>query len=230
MGKGQKRNLKQDPIHDRYQNVTVVLRESTGRPGTPHSFFHSSYSVSIETEYEDSTKKSKTSTTTTTTSTKETLATGNHLTVHRHANGLCIVTLDTPIPPLSSIKYLVQPGSECSTAERRKRLSKLAKGQCATAVDGAVTPTTPLMELTDTNGAVTIVMAGVWGILIEINQNMSPALLERDPLLDGYLAVILPTGVFPLLTTRNEQSNHIAQVNVVKKESEVESTKPMKCP
>ena len=81
------------------------------------------------------------------------------------------------------------------------------------------------------NGSVMTVMAGVWGILMEINHNISAALLERDSLLDGYVAVILPAGVFPPLTTRNEQSNDTAQFNMVMKEQkrELESeSEPMK--
>jgi hypothetical protein len=40
----------------------------------------------------------------------------------------------------------------------------------------------------------------VWGTILErnhINLQQNPALLQHDPLLDGYLAVVLPTGPFP---------------------------------
>jgi hypothetical protein len=40
----------------------------------------------------------------------------------------------------------------------------------------------------------------VWGTILErnhVNLEKNPALLLQDPLLDGYLAVVLPTGPFP---------------------------------
>lgn len=195
MGKGKKRKLQHDPYQETYyDNVSVVAREPTGRPGTPHSFFQSSFDVVVSVSNSDQyTKTCKQED-----ATKERTATRIHnkLTVHRHANGLCIVTLGENISSdIVSVKYLVQPGSECSNAERRKRLSKVSKGNGN--VSGAVTPSTPIMELTDAAGTVISVLAGLWGLLIEINLNMSVELLERDSILDGYIAIILPTNAFP---------------------------------
>jgi hypothetical protein len=215
MGKGQKRKLQEGPSSSRaiYQNVTVVPRVSTGRPGTPHSFFESSHEVSIGSA---ATKRAKPDETTPTAA----IAVHSNLTVHRHANGLCIVTLgEKPPPSMVSVRYLLQPGSECSSAERRKRLFSLQKGKGN--VDGAVTPTTPMLELVDSRGTVLTVPAGIWGLLLEVNPNMSVQLLERDSLLDGYVAVILPTGIFPPPTddvsccdpARNEALDAIVKEN-----------------
>jgi hypothetical protein len=43
------------------------------------------------------------------------------------------------------------------------------------------------------------VVAGVWGTLLEVNTTAwsQKAFAPFDPLLDGYLAVVLPTGPFP---------------------------------
>jgi hypothetical protein len=40
-------------------------------------------------------------------------------------------------------------------------------------------------------------LCGVWGTVLEVNPNLSPDLLRKDPDLDGYVAVVLPTGPFP---------------------------------
>jgi hypothetical protein len=41
------------------------------------------------------------------------------------------------------------------------------------------------------------VLCGVWGTVIEVNANLSPELVRRDSALDGFLAIVLPTGPFP---------------------------------
>ena len=43
--------------------------------------------------------------------------------------------------------------------------------------------------------------ACVWGSILELNRSISPNVLANDPLLDGYLAIILPTGSFPPTTS-----------------------------
>jgi hypothetical protein len=215
MGKGQKRKLQEDPSKGIYQNVTVVPRVSTGRPGTPHSFFESSFDVSVGSA---ATKRAKPD---------ERIPTAGftvhgNLTIHRHANGLCIVTLgEKPPPGVTSVRYLLQPGSDCSSAERRKRLFSLQKGKGN--VDGAVTPTTPVLELIDSSGTVMTVPAGIWGLLLEVNPNMSVQLLERDALLDGYVAVILPTGIFPPPTEKGSgfDSGMSEVLDTVEKENSV---------
>jgi len=70
-----------------------------------------------------------------------------------------------------------------------------------------VTPSTVIAELIlenpntaegQTNEPLVIPLrACVWGTILEINQGLTPKVIMEDPLLDGYLAVILPSGRFP---------------------------------
>ena len=41
------------------------------------------------------------------------------------------------------------------------------------------------------------IYAGVWGSLLELHTSLTSTQLTQDPLLDGYVAIILPTGPFP---------------------------------
>ena len=85
----------------------------------------------------------------------------------------------------------------------------------ATQNDGMVTPDTILAKIhcrannnnqdetgTTTPAAIMTttslpIYAGVWGSLLELHTSLTPEQLTHDPLLNGYVAVILPTGPFP---------------------------------
>jgi hypothetical protein len=178
-----------DPLQEVYRNVEMTPRESTGRPGTPHRFFQLSYAVSVHHE----------------TSIQEQSATEalSKLVVHRHANGLCIVTVSEEAirsKKINRVDYLVQEAPECSNAAKRKRQVKALKSGAPAAAaceQGMVTPSTIIAEITMEKGTILSIPAGVWGSVLELNRNMSPELLLKDTQLDGYLAVILPTGPFP---------------------------------
>lgn len=145
--------------------------------------------------------------------------------VHQHVNGLCIVTVAESImsslPPCSTIqtiRFVAQEARPCSAAEKRKKQSKMLKGG---KVDDAVLPSTVIAELVvvveeaeeelghDTTTeqvpsssptgrtAIIPLYACVWGTILELNSRLTPELLMEDPLLDGYLAIILPSGRFP---------------------------------
>lgn len=137
--------------------------------------------------------------------------------VHTHVNGLCVVTagdVSTWLVPLYpnhtivSIEMVAKEPPSCSAAEKRKRQSKMLRGG---KVEHTVTPTTVIANLVltknDTSGETegeTVevpLYAGVWGTIVELNHGVTPRLLMEDPLLDGYLAVILPSGQFPPPTT-----------------------------
>jgi hypothetical protein len=169
-----KKRQREDPVQEIYQEVTSITpRPVTGNPGTPHSFFASSHDV---------------------------CALSSHLVVHTHANGLCVVTWNQELSQrIVSINYLIQPAPDKSAAERRKRQAALLKrGIQSSTLPGVVVPTTVMANLMLEDGTVVPVYAGVWGTVVEINDNMSPELLQRDPLLDGYFAIIQPaTGAFP---------------------------------
>lgn len=76
--------------------------------------------------------------------------------------------------------------------------------------DGVVTPRTVLANMhcrvvgheqqqqQEENATMVLpIYAGVWGSLLELHTSVTSAQLTQDPLLDGYVAVILPTGPFP---------------------------------
>ncbi|KAI2504675.1 hypothetical protein MHU86_9785 [Fragilaria crotonensis] len=169
-----KKRQREDPVQDIYRDViSIAPRPDTGNPGTPHSFFASSYDVCVL---------------------------SSKLVVHTHANGLCVVTWKQDLSQrVVSIDYLIQPAPDKSAAERRKRQAALLKrGLLPSTLPGVVLPTTVMANLTLEDGTVLPVYAGVWGTVVEINDNMCPELLQRDPLLDGYFAIIQPvTGGFP---------------------------------
>jgi hypothetical protein len=116
-GKAPSNNNNKDGTNSYYKNISFHERTSTGRPGSPHRYFEHSYDVSFHTCVDDrapsSTSRSpalhtdatKDAALTTaavekadnnsnkqsnTTSNKNN-ATGNQV-VHRHVNGLCIIT------------------------------------------------------------------------------------------------------------------------------------------
>lgn len=176
-----KKRQRIDPVQEIYQEVTsITSRPLTGIPGTPHAFFSTSHDVVIS---------------------------STRVVVHGHPNGLCIVALEKAPPNVTSIDYLVEPAPDGSAADRRKRQSLLLKkGTKGALPPGAVLPTTVLANLILEDGTVQPVYAAVWGHVVEINENMSPALLERDALLDGYIAIIQPaTGSFPPRTLELQQ-------------------------
>jgi hypothetical protein len=67
----------------------------------------------------------------------------------------------------------------------------------ATVSSGVVTPSTQIARITLRDGTILPLHALVWGAILEVNTNITPEQLTQDPLLDGYLAIVLPTGPFP---------------------------------
>lgn len=139
--------------------------------------------------------------------------------VHQHVNGLCIVTagdIATWLPDrypnhfLENIQFVAQEAPACSGAEKRKRQAKMLRGG---KVEHVVTPVTVIAKLilkkraqttdnenddNDNKADIEIpIHAGAWGTIIELNHGVTPPVLMDDPLLDGHLAVIQPSGRFP---------------------------------
>jgi hypothetical protein len=137
--------------------------------------------------------------------------------VHQHINGLCIITagqLSSIIPSsltLKSIRFVAKEAPPCSAAMKRKRQTKMLKGG---KVDDVVHPSTVIAELIleennnndndnkEIQEKETIIIplyACVWGTIIELNNRneLTPKVLLDDPLLDGHIAIILPSGKFP---------------------------------
>jgi len=188
MGKNKRKRGGGDAFQDAYQGVTTTPRESTGRPGTPHAFFKDSYDVQVQKQITNETAADK-----------STCCSGT-VVVHQHANGLCIVTVGDQLlsKDVKDVKLMVQEAPQGMSAnERRKRQSKLLRGGTIADQQGLTSPNTVLAQVTLENGVSLQIPAGVWGTVLELKTNLTPRLLQEDPLLDGYLAVILPTGSFP---------------------------------
>lgn len=177
MGSKRKRP-QQDPVQEIYKSVESIVPLTTEQePGTPQCFFAESHHVHVV---------------------------GNDtvpLVIHSHANGLAVVTLGEEVAPknIKSIEYLIKPAPDGSQAERRKRQGALLKkGLKSTNLPGVILPDTVLVNLHLGDGTIQPVHAGVWGIVVEINDHLTPALLSRDSMFDGYIAIVQPAaGSFP---------------------------------
>ena len=241
-------NKQQTDSNTTYNGISFNKRDSSGRPGTPHRYFDSSYDILIE---DTTTHMSEPATTS-----QETLSIGNQV-VHRHLNGLCIITAGNVIRQelgsasieadnkdgihVKTIKYHIQPSKDSQSARGKMRTKKKRKKQQhqneqmndikvdGTAIegsskikvanhDGYVSPQDPLCTVTLSNGKEIQLKCCVEGTVIEINNRLvdrssssstvdttdsitaqgDVSLLMKEPLLDGYLAVIMPSrGVFP---------------------------------
>jgi hypothetical protein len=114
----------------------------------------------------------------------------------------------------NTIQFQVLETPDMSAAQKRKRGAKQLKGRMTkTTVEaeaaGAVRPSDQLVTIVTTSAggqqqqqqpaphSVDHRPCCVFGSVLELNRNLTIGLLETDPLLKGYLAVILPTGPFP---------------------------------
>jgi len=98
-----------------------------------------------------------------------------------------------------------------SAAQKRKRQTKMLQGQ---KVEDAVSPSTTLAELELESGEKIALKACVFGTIIELNKNLTPEVLNDDPLLNGFLAIILPSGSFPPRERQDQgakESSHQSQ-------------------
>ena len=197
-GNKKRRRSSDDAYQDAYQGFTFESIPSTGRPGTPHRFFAESYLVKHET-----------------TGNNNSATTGIMMRVHQHANGLCIVTVDgennNNNKELSasdeSIQFHARETPEMSTAAKRKRACAMLKGkeQCKDSSIGVVRPSDLLLSVIGKQQQLNFLCC-VFGSLLELNRNLTADLLQKDPLLKGYLAVILPAGPFPPPTPPNQEA------------------------
>lgn len=132
--------------------------------------------------------------------------------IHRHANGLCVVTAGSGLPSLKDvvrIEFVAQVADPCSAGERRKNIAKLLKkGRLFNNnnSDGIVTPTTEIARVHLQSGSFISLCSCVWGTILELNTKVTAQQLVQDPLLEGYLAVILPTGPFPPRPRTNDNN------------------------
>lgn len=219
------RNDKLKNHYETYKNFCFSKHLSSGRPGSPHRYFADSYFASFNdggiTEESLSTNQS------------------DGQIIHRHLNGLCIVTVGRTLQKyannatISSVKYRVHVSQNAQSARGKLRAkhgrNKLGKKQPSPdniesnleyTHDGTVDPNDALCTITLSNGVEYEFKCCVSGTVLEVNNRLidfnwdgrsqnspchkaethrpsDPSLLLVDPLLDGYLAVILPKGPFP---------------------------------
>jgi hypothetical protein len=221
--KRKNRPFRQDSLSLAYEGIVYTERPRSNEPGTPNRFFASSYTVSFASQHEEETSKDAA------TSSTHCLELTWIQVVHRHVNGLCIVTAGEQhlTNTKGQVTFQVEQASACSNGQRRKQQAKMLKRgvesqRHATNHNnnnhnshhdsnnnvGMVTPNSILAQLTLENGGTVSLRACVWGTVLEINNNLTPSLLEKDPLLDGYLAIILPTGTFPPPTKLSNHHEH----------------------
>ncbi|EED90348.1 predicted protein [Thalassiosira pseudonana CCMP1335] len=250
--RGINNNKRQRQYHHNeiYSNIVYQERLSSGRPGSPHRYFDDSYDVYFDTERDGIDGFDANGTSAVNENNNggyKTASTGNQV-VHRHLNGLCIITagsvLENCTPAttsnneqttnsIASVSYFVKVGKDAQSARGKLRAkNKKKKGNSSkngdTIIegenrehDGNVSPTDPLCEVTFVDGRTVLLKCCVSGTVIEVNRRLKcssslsedaelsaekggdeggpgdPSLLLSDPLLDGYIAVVLPTGNFP---------------------------------
>jgi glycine cleavage system H lipoate-binding protein len=191
MGKKNGKRPFGETTRNEYASACFEQLKSNDSPRSPHSFFETSHIVSFSDTPSDSPSRKY--------EIKQV--------VHKHRNDICIVTAGEHIPSsVTSIKFLAQEAPACSAGAKRKRQAKMLKGKN---VEHTVSPSTLLAELTLESGEVVPLYACVFGTIIEVNQNLTPEILADDPLLNGFLAIILPSGSFPprpsVFATNNDQ-------------------------
>jgi hypothetical protein len=180
-----KRKRGGDAYKNAYENVSIAPHHfPEDQPGiTPRSFFKDSYDVTISPKQQQE---------------KSTCT----VVIHQHANGLCVVTVGDAqarsMDQVQSVTFQVQEAPQSMSANNRRKIQqKMLRGSTPADSQGIVTPHTILAHMTCENGTTIQIPAGVWGTVLELNTNVTPELLKKDPLLDGYLAIIMPTGPFP---------------------------------
>lgn len=276
-GKQKQRSGNNNLLASSYQNIAFRNRPSSGRPGSPHRYFEHSYDVLFNTAMtampdadtascagkdnsqaqaqNSNSKESEEQLFQTQQQTQIPHQSSGNQVVHRHLNGLCIVTAgsvlekklllpsihtssnnkeeesandDNDVTTITSLQYLVKASKDSQSARGKMRTKNKKQkkqkqktnddyGDTATANedhDGNVLPNDPLCRITLSNGRHVTLKCCVSGTILELNKRLeeacgtdndgggplsSSSLVVQDPLLDGHLAVIMPTkGAFPL--------------------------------
>ena len=274
-GKQKQRSGNNNLLASSYQNIAFRNRPSSGRPGSPHRYFEHSYDVLFNTAMPDAdtascagkdtsqamaqnsnSKESEVQLFQTQQQTQIPHQSSGNQVVHRHLNGLCIVTAgsvleetlllpsihssnnnkeeekstndNNVVTTITSLQYLVKASKDSQSARGKMRTKNKKQkkqkqktnddyGDTATANedhDGNVLPNDPLCRITLSNGRHVTLKCCVSGTILELNKRLeeacgtdndgggplsSSSLVVQDPLLDGHLAVIMPTkGAFPL--------------------------------
>lgn len=186
VGRKRRRQLnREESYKNTYEGFHFEAIAASGRPRSPHQYFNESYCVKIPTNNIDDQKTELLS------------PIEVQPVIHRHANGLCIVTAGLSkdlIPFVESVSLCVTPAPAANQNEKKKKANKMLKGK---GVSCTVRPNDVLAKIYLTNCQVCHVLCGVFGTVLEVNEKLSAETLTNDPLLDGYLAIIQPAGPFP---------------------------------
>lgn len=193
---GKKRKRKQFSSHNYYDGLQFLEMEKQDGPGVPHRFFSSSYTVTFSNN--DNPKKGNC-----------TVKCQDGQIVHRHANGLAIITVGDTIQKylesldeesenilIQKVEFMQKVTTSQSVGGKRRN-SKHQNGN----TPGSVSPLDTLAFVTLSNGEILEMKCCIDGTLLELNTKFTSekncndnfSLLMKDPLLDGYLAVILPS-------------------------------------
>jgi len=123
-------NRQQTDNSTAYKGISINKRTSSGRPGSPHRYFDSSYDILIKDTTSDNVLEA----------TSLAHSIGNQV-VHRHLNGLCIITAGNVIQrqlgcvsnddnkedgilKIKSIKYHIQASKDSQSARGKMRTKK----------------------------------------------------------------------------------------------------------
>jgi hypothetical protein len=176
---------KDDAFHKIYDGLSYQALASSDQPGAPHRFFKTSYALEP-----------------------------NHQVIHQHVNGVCVVTAGSDLlkdgSSITHVELKQTAAPSMSQGELRKAHSKLLRGK---SVPHTVAPGDILAIATTSNGRHIHLCCAVWGTILEVNETITPQLLMDDPLLNGFLAVILPAGPFPPVHGDGEQESVIQKIN-----------------
>ncbi|XP_063848749.1 protein Abitram-like [Scylla paramamosain] len=118
------------------------------------------------------------------------LDSSGHVCVMVHTNKLCLVTLSDRHPALAPGQEITQVSYEVGKFNRLDNQVS-GKGKRGAQMMG---PQSPVCIITCADGSRHLVLAGVHGKLVEVNERLlaNPKLLRERPDAEGYLAVILP--------------------------------------
>ena len=183
--RSKKRRRSDDAVAKAYNGVKFTPIPSSGRPGTPHRFFRESYRVDFLPEDDDKQGKQH-----------------PPQIVHSHVNGLAVITAGDFVPETVDLVQLLVNEADVasqSAGNKRKQKAKMLRGKT---VSDAVFPKDALATVVSKDEEIQL-RCCVWGSVIEVNPNLDTKLLQEDPLLDGYLAVILPSGPFPPIMSKD---------------------------
>eukprot|EP00536_Pseudo-nitzschia_multiseries_P000360 jgi/Psemu1/321556/estExt_fgenesh1_pg.C_50013 len=202
-------------LEEAYSTVSFSPRKPSDTPDSPSFFFPSSYDFTFPGSKVDDERKNADG------PSANNGGVDLRQVVHHHVNGLCMVTAgELSIPPtkvLKFIRFLAKEAPPCSNAAKRKRQAQMLRGRGKAGQPGVVHPSTVIAEMIledkvdgDRPGAedamnvenrkttIVPIRACVWGTILELNSTaLTPQVLLNDPLLDGYIAIILPSGRFP---------------------------------